>query len=166
MSPRSAVVSLFIAPSGAAPMQSVLLARSVAGRGLEGDRYFSGLGTYSNNPGTGRQVTLIEIEAIEALKRESAVEAAAALCRRNIVTRAVALNHLVEQEFSVGEVVLRGTRLCEPCVHLERLSVPGTLRGLIHRGGLRAEVVSGGIIRVGDPITAIVFPSDEPIKRS
>ena len=165
MSPRSAIVSLHIAPCGAAPMQSVSQARAVAGRGLEGDRYFSGLGTYSNNPGTGRHVTLIEIEAVEALKREYAVDAAAALYRRNIVTRAVALNHLVEQEFSVGEVVLRGTRLCEPCVYLEILSVPGTLRGLIHRGGLRAEVVSGGIIRVGDPITAIYFTSDEPIDR-
>jgi len=146
-------------------MQSVLQARAVAGRGFEGDRYFSGLGTYSHNPGTGRHVTLIESEAVEALKREYAVDTAAAFCRRNIVTRAIALNHLVEQEFSVGEVTLRGMRLCEPCVHLEKLSVPGTLRGLIHRGGLRAEVVSGGMIRVGDPITAIVFPSDEPIDR-
>lgn len=158
MSPQSAVVSLHIAPSGALPMQSVAQARAVAGRGLEGDRYFSGLGTYSNNRGTGRHVTLIEIEAVEALKREYAVDTAAALCRRNIVTRVVALNHLVEQEFSVGEVVLRGMRLCEPCVHLERLSVPGTLRGLIHRGGLRAEVVSGGMIRIGDTITAISIP--------
>lgn len=158
MSSPSAVVSLHIAPSGALPMQSVAQARAVAGRGLEGDRYFSGLGTYSKNPGTGRHVTLIEIEAVEALKREYAVDTAAALCRRNIVTRVVALNHLVEQEFSVGEVVLRGMRLCEPCIHLERLSVPGTLGGLIHRGGLRAEVVSGGMIRIGDTITAISVP--------
>lgn len=155
MSPRSTVVSLHIAPIGAAMMQSVSQARAVAGRGLEGDRYFSGLGTYSNNPGTGRHVTLIEIEAVEALKREYNVGVAAALCRRNIVTRAVALNHLVEKEFSVGEVVLRGMRLCEPCAYLEKLSASGALRGLIHRGGLRAEIVTAGTIRIGDPIVSL-----------
>ena len=154
MSPRSTVVSLHIAPTGAAPMQSLSQVRAVAGRGLEGDRYCSGLGTYSNNPGTGRHVTLIEIEAVEALEREYNVGVAAALCRRNIVTRAVALNHLVEREFSLGEVVLRGMRLCEPCAHLEKLSAPGALRGLIHRGGLRAEILTGGTIRVGDPIVS------------
>ena len=74
--------------------------------------------------------------------------------RRNIITQGIALNHLVEQEFRIGDVVLRGTRLCEPCAHLEKLTVKGALRGLIHRGGLRAEIVKGGIIRVGDPILA------------
>jgi MOSC domain-containing protein YiiM len=72
--------------------------------------------------------------------------------RRNIVTRGIALNHLVEQEFRIGDVVLRGTRLCEPCAHMEKLTIKGTLRGLIHRGGLRAEIVKGGTIRVGDVI--------------
>lgn len=151
----SAVLSLHVAPSAAAPMCSVSEVRAVAGRGLEGDRYFSGLGTYSNRPGTGHHVTLIEIEALEALKREYQVDVASDLCRRNIVTRGTPLNHLVEKEFRVGEVVLRGTRSCEPCTHLEKLSAPGTLRGLIHRGGLRAEIVSGGIIRVGDSIVLI-----------
>ena len=134
-------------------MQAIDLVRAVAGRGLEGDRYHEKLGTYSNNPGSGREVTLIESEAIEALKREYNVEVNAALARRNIVTRGVALNHLVERVFAVGAVILRGTRLCEPCAHLERLSAPGTMRGLIHRGGLRAEIVIGGIIHVGDAIT-------------
>lgn len=149
------VVSIHIASTGSAPMRSVTNIVAVAGRGLEGDRYFSGLGTYSNNPGTGRHVTLIEIEAVEALKREYNVGVAAALCRRNIVTRAVALNHLVEKEFSVGEVVLRGMRLCEPCAYLEKLSASGALRGLIHRGGLRAEILTGGTIRIGDPIVSL-----------
>jgi MOSC domain-containing protein YiiM len=153
MNPEALVVSLHIAPTAAAPMQAIDLVRAVAGRGLEGDRYHEKLGTYSNNPGTGREVTLIESEAIEGLKREYNVEIDPALARRNIVTRGVALNHLVEQDFAVGAVILRGTRLCEPCVHLEGLTRPGTMRGLIHRGGLRAEIVRGGVIRIGDAIT-------------
>ena len=152
MNTGSQVVSLHIAPSGAAPMQSVGSITAVAGRGLEGDRYCNLTGTYSNHPGDGRHVTLIESEALAALRREYGVELAAGLARRNIVSRGVALNHLIGREFRVGAVTLRGTRLCEPCLHLEKLSSKGAMRGLIHRGGLRAEIISGGVIRVGDPI--------------
>ena len=155
MDAKGFVVSLHIAPTGAAAMQSRDQVQAVAGRGLQGDRYFAGLGTYSNNPGSGRHVTLIEIEAIEALQREYQVEIEASLSRRNIVTRAVALNHLVDREFTVGEVRLRGMRLCEPCAHLERLSRRGAMRGLIHRGGLRAEILTGGTIHVGDAIAPV-----------
>lgn len=155
MTAAGTVVSLHIAPAAAAPMLSVLEVRAVAGRGLEGDRYFNSSGTFSNDPGTGRHVTLIEIEAIEALQRDYGVELSAGAARRNIVTRGVALNHLVEREIRVGEAALRGARLCDPCSHLEKLARPGVLRGLIHRGGLRAEIVSGGMIRVGDPIISI-----------
>ena len=149
------VVSLHIAPSGAAPMQSVGSVNAIAGRGLEGDRYCNHCGTYSNHPGDGRHVTLIESEALAALRREYQIALEPGLARRNIVTRGVALNHLVEREFRVGAVVLRGTRLCEPCAHLEKLTQPGALRGLIHRGGLRAEIIVGGTIRVGDPIVTV-----------
>ena len=149
------VVSLHLASVGGAPMQTIDEARAVVGRGIEGDRYCAGLGTYSNEPGSGRHVTLIEIEALEGLKRDYGIEIAPAQARRNIVSRGVALNHLIGREFSVGSVILRGTRLCEPCAHLERLSAPGALRGLIHRGGLRAEVVAGGTIRIGDTIAAV-----------
>ena len=155
MSIEASVVSLHIAPIGAAPMQAVRSVNVVAGRGLEGDRYFNLSGTYSNQPGTGRHVTLIESEAIDALKREYGVELDAGLARRNIVTRGAALNHLVEKEFKIGTVVLRGTRLCEPCAHLEKLSGKGVMRGLIHRGGLRAEILTGGVIRVGDEIVVV-----------
>jgi MOSC domain-containing protein YiiM len=157
MGVKATVVSIHIAAVGSAPVQSVAEVRAVANRGLEGDRYFSNSGTYSNQPGTGRDVTLIEIEAIEALKRDYEIDLEPGHSRRNIVTEAVALNHLVEHEFQVGEVVLRGTRLCEPCAHLEKLTYKGAMRGLIHRGGLRAEIVKGGTIRVGD---AIVLESD------
>jgi MOSC domain-containing protein YiiM len=98
---------------------------------------------------------LIEIEAIEGLKREYGVALEAALSRRNIVTRRVALNQLVEKSFCVGAAVLRGTRLCEPCSHMEKLTVKGAMRGLIHRGGLRAEIVTGGAIRIGDQILVV-----------
>jgi MOSC domain-containing protein YiiM len=98
---------------------------------------------------------LIESEALEALKRDYGVELEPAQARRNLVTRAVALNHLVGREFTVGEARLRGTRLCDPCAHLESLTTRAVLRGLIHRGGLRADVVSGGMIRVGDSIAAL-----------
>jgi MOSC domain-containing protein YiiM len=133
-------------------MKSVPQVQAVAGKGLEGDRYAAKLGTYSNDPGSGRDVTLIDAEAVEALKRDYDVELDPGQSRRNIVTRDVSLNHLVGKDFCVGEVMLRGTRLCEPCSHMESLTVKGALRGLIHRGGLRAEIVKGGTIRVGDGI--------------
>ena len=133
-------------------MRATTSARAVPGQGLEGDRYFSKLGTYSNEPGSGRELTLIEIEAVEALKRDYRIELDAGRVRRNIVTRGIPLNHLVAKEFKIGDVVLRGTRLCEPCAHMEKLTVKGAIRGLIHRGGLRAEIVKGGTIRVGDVI--------------
>jgi MOSC domain-containing protein YiiM len=155
MNTESHVVSLHIAPSGAAPMQAVSSVNAIAGRGLEGDRYYNLAGTYSNHPGNGRHVTLIEFEAIEALRREYQIALELGSSRRNIVTRGVALNHLVEKEFTIGEVVLHGTRLCEPCLHLETLSSKGAMRGLIHRGGLRAEVISGGVIRIGDSIESV-----------
>ena len=152
MAGQGTVVAIHVAPTGAAPMRSVANAQVVVGRGLEGDRYYSKLGTYSNQAGSGRDVTLIEIEAIEGLKRDYEVQLDPGQSRRNIVTRGIALNHLVEQEFRIGNVILRGTRLCEPCAHLEKLTVKGAMRGLIHRGGLRAEIIKGGTIRIGDRI--------------
>jgi MOSC domain-containing protein YiiM len=146
------VVSIHVAAIGGAPMTSVTKVLAVVGKGLEGDRYASKLGTYSNQPGSGRDVTLIEIEAIETLKRDYGIELGPGLARRNIVTRGVPLNHFVEREFKIGEVILRGTRLCEPCAHMEKLTIKGAMRGLIHRGGLRAEIVKGGTIKVGDRI--------------
>jgi len=146
------VISIHIAAVAAPPIKSVAEVIALAGRGLEGDRYAKKLGTFSKDPGSGRDVTLIEVEAIEALKRDYQVELEAGESRRNIVTQGISLNHLVGKEFRVGEVVLRGTRLCEPCAHMEKLTVKGALRGLIHRGGLRADIVKGGTIRVGDLI--------------
>ena len=148
------VVSLHLTPDREAATQSVGSVRAVPGRGLEGDRYFLGRGTYSDRPGPWREITLIEIEAIEALARENGLRIAPGDARRNVVTRGVPLNHLVDREFRVGEVRLRGVRLCEPCTHLEGLTRRGILAGLVHRGGLRAQILTDGTIRVGDRIEA------------
>jgi MOSC domain-containing protein YiiM len=150
---RGNVVSIHIAREAASPMESTQEVKAVAGQGLEGDRYFDGTGHWSKTPGVSREVTLIELETIEALEREKSIAVVPGAARRNVVTRGVPLNHLVGREFQVGAVRLRGTRLCEPCAYLEGLTQPGVLTGLIHRGGLRAEIVTGGTIRVDDAIT-------------
>ena len=147
------VVSIHIALKAQATPMGVTEVHAEPGRGLEGDRYFAKTGTYSETPGSGRDVTLIESEAVEALQRETGIQLAPGESRRNITTLGVALNHLVDREFRVGEVTLRGTRLCEPCDYLQKHTQnPGLLEALVHRGGLRCDIVSGGVIRVGDPI--------------
>ena len=147
------VVSINIAPEAEAPMRSVSEARAVPGRGLEGDRYFDQEGTFSK-PEPDRELTLIEAEAIEAMKHELNVDYGLSDSRRNVVTRGVPLNHLVGREFWVGEVKARGLRLCEPCSHLQKLSHEEVLPGLVHRGGLRAQILSEGMIRVGETVRA------------
>ncbi|HEX9689378.1 MAG TPA: MOSC domain-containing protein [Thermoanaerobaculia bacterium] len=146
------VVSIHVAPAAGAPMRSVDSARAVPGRGLEGDRYFQGTGTYSRREGADREVTLIETEALEALGCDYAVTLEPGESRRNVATRGVALNHLVDRPFRVGDVTLRGLHLCEPCEHMERLSGKPARAGLVHRGGLRAQILTEGWIRVGDRI--------------
>ncbi len=153
---QGTVTAIHIVGKAAEPMEAVAEARAVPGVGLEGDRYFKKIGTYSKHPGSGREVTLIEAEAIEALAREVGIELPLGASRRNITTRGVPLNHLVGRRFRVGEVLLEGTRLCEPCTHLEGLTQEGVRAGLVHRGGLRTVIVTGGTIRVGD----IVRPAE------
>jgi MOSC domain-containing protein YiiM len=149
---KGTLVSIHLTPTAAEPLKAIPEARVVAGKGIEGDRYSAGTGTWSKVSGTGRQVTLIEMEALEALKRDYAIELAPAETRRNLVTEGVPLNHLVGREFRVGEVILKGMRLCEPCSHLEKLTRPGVKAALAHRGGLRTEVVREGTLRAGDSI--------------
>lgn len=156
---QGTVVSIGIARKASEAMESLAEARALAGRGLEGDRYFNKEGTFSDNPNTtGRQVTLIESEAIEALERDYGVKIDRKDARRNVVTRGVPLNHLVGQEFRVGDVRLRGVRLSEPCMHMASLvneELKDKIRlGLMHRGGLRADILNDGVIRVGDAIKA------------
>jgi MOSC domain-containing protein YiiM len=146
---RGIVHSIYIASAAKEPMRLVESVKAISGVGLEGDRYASGEGTFSK-PKPEHELTLIETEAIEALKRDYAVDIIAGDARRNVVTLGVPLNHLVGREFLIGEVRVRGIRLCEPCSHLEGLTGQPLIKGLRHRGGLRAQILSTGIIRTGD----------------
>jgi hypothetical protein len=140
------VAGLLVADAAEAPLHKVESVTAVAGRGLEGDRYFDGRGTF-NALGRGYQLTLVEAEALDD------VELAWEEARRNVVTRGIALNALVGRRFKIGTVECIGRRLAEPCSHLEKLSRPGIIRPLVHRAGLRADIVSGGSIAVGDTIS-------------
>jgi MOSC domain-containing protein YiiM len=150
------LTGIYVAREAKGALSGVATARVIEGKGIEGDRYGAGVGSFSDWEGGGRHVTLIEEEALEAIARESKIEMAPASARRNLTTRGVALNHLVGQKFRVGVVTLIGIRLCEPCEHLQAVSgVEGVIKALLHRGGLRAEIVSGGEIRVGDEISGV-----------
>jgi MOSC domain-containing protein YiiM len=150
---RGSVVSIHVARCAGEPMIGVDHTRAVAGRGLEGDRYYEAAGFYSDDPGPIREVSLIEEETIEALRRDHNLALAAGVTRRNITTRGVPLNHLLGREFRVGEATLRGVELCEPCKHLVDVTgVRSLLPALVHRGGLHAQILSSGEINVGDAI--------------
>jgi MOSC domain-containing protein YiiM len=145
--PRSGmVVAIFIGAKRLQPMKEVSEIGAIAGEGLEGDRY-------SRSGVASKQITLIESEALDAAARDYGFEIRAQESRRNVLTRGMALNHLVGREFLVGEVRLRGLKLCEPCTHLEGLTGKEMIKALRHRGGLRAEILAGGTIRSGDIIT-------------
>lgn len=140
------LISIHIASKIGKPTKSIPEVTLDAQKGLRGYRY------YGNDPGNGKAVTLIENEALEYLLDEHGIQLDPGESRRNLVTGGVSLNSLVGLEFRVGEVILKGVDLCEPCKHLENLTRPGVLSGLIRRGGLRADVIRGGTIRVGDEI--------------
>lgn len=153
MNEPGTVEAIHIAPDGGANTEPVESVEAVAGRGLRGDRYFEESGTFSDGDSDGRALTLIEAEAIEAIERESDIDLDFADHRRNVTTRNVALNHLVGERFRVGEVVCEGVMLCEPCSYLQSLTEEGVVEALLHRGGLRANIVEDGTIEVGDAIT-------------
>lgn len=145
------VVAIFTAAKSGEPMQLAEIVQAVAGKGIVGDRKFrDGGGGKKDTP--DREITLIESEAVEAVNRDYPLRIEPIETRRNILTRGVALNHLVGREFTIGRVRLRGLRLCEPCGHLESLTRKGVMRALLHRGGLRAEILEGGEIKVGDAV--------------
>jgi MOSC domain-containing protein YiiM len=144
------IISIQISADGAAKLINVEQVNAVAGMGLQGDRYYNRTGTYSAKHDESREATFIESEALEALARDYKIELAGPESRRNLTTRGVALNHLVGREFKVGEVVFRGIRLCEPCTHLEETSGKQVRKGLVHRGGLRAQILKSGLLHVGD----------------
>jgi len=122
--------------------------RAEAGHGLEGEYH------WSTEPDPGQSITLIAAEALEGLREDTGIELSHEASRRNLLTRGVDLNALVGRRFTVGGVECEGVELCEPCNRLAKLTERGVLRGLVHRGGLRADIVSGGELAVGDAVAA------------
>jgi MOSC domain-containing protein YiiM len=149
---RGEVIGIHLAEDAEGRMLPVAEVEAVAGRGLRGDRYFNSRGSYSDRPDPSREMTLVESEALDALQRDYALVLEPGASRRNITTRGVALNHLVDKEFRVGAARLRGLRLCEPCTHLEKVSGLPVRKGLVHRGGLRCQILEGGPIKLGDAV--------------
>jgi MOSC domain-containing protein YiiM len=151
---RGRVEVVAIADRAEALMQQVTTARAIPGRGLDGDRYANGAGTFTPRSGrsSGYDLSLIEAEVLDELTLTDGHRLGYAEARRNIVTRGIDLNALVGERFKVGDVECVGRRLCEPCVHLERLTHKGVLRKLIHRAGLRADILTAGSITVGAAI--------------
>lgn len=149
------LIGIFRAAEAEAVMESVAEGRLEAGRGLVGDRYHSGNGTFSDEL-KGKpdvELTLIESEQIDQFNEAEQLDLDYGSARRNLVTKGVDLNALVGARFSVGEVMLEGVRLCEPCAHLARIVAKQVLPALVHRAGLRAKVVTGGVIHAGDEVT-------------
>ncbi|MBI4872197.1 MAG: MOSC domain-containing protein [Candidatus Riflebacteria bacterium] len=150
------VVTIYLAEAEGRPVHAVQKVNAVAGRGLEGDRYFRKQAGSGPDEKPDQEVTLVELEAIEDFSRKYDVGFAPEETRRNIVTRRISLNELVGRQFKVGPAVLRGLRLCEPCAYLEKRTGKPVLQGLAGRCGLRAEVLVGGTIQVGDPVSGPV----------
>jgi MOSC domain-containing protein YiiM len=145
------VESIFIASQPSGAMISVPHVRAFADRGLEGDRFFRESWSAAKRP--DKAVSLIETEVLEAAAKEIGVSDIADKTRRNIVTRGVPLIELLHREFVIGGVRMRGIRLFEPCGHLAKISkLPAIFDALEHRSGLKAAILSDGLIRVGDPI--------------
>jgi len=146
-----------LAEQATGDMHVIEHAKALANRGLEGDRYAAWAGTFTpaNHTIRGYDLTLIEAEVLDSLSLPDGSRLAYAEARRNIVTRGIDLNALVGRRFRVGNAECLGQRLCEPCSHLERLTTKGALRALIHRGGLRADVLSDGEVTTGAPIETL-----------
>ena len=132
------------------PMRSVDRVTAIAGVGLEGDRY--ALPVEQQDPDEVREVTLVEAEQLDWLAAEHGIRLEPGATRRNLTTRGVRLNDLVGRTFRVGTVRIQGVELCEPCAHLQKMVGEPVLGPLVHRAGLRARLLDGGELRVGDPI--------------
>jgi MOSC domain-containing protein YiiM len=146
------LLHIFITGRASAPMEELREATLIAGSGIEGDRYANGVGHFSSSPHAYRQITLIEMETLEALERDHRIQLRPGESRRNLVTRDVPLNHLVGRRFRVGETILNGGRLNRPCKYLEELLGKPVFTPLLNRAGLNCEIVRGGMVRAHDRI--------------
>jgi MOSC domain-containing protein YiiM len=133
--------------SGELP-QPVDRVEAAAGGGLRGNRYFFADG----DAPPGRAITLIAAEAVEAFVDETGIPLTPAETRRNVLVRGIDVNALVGKRFRIGDVECEGVELCEPCSHMESLTRPGVLKGMVHRAGLNADLLTDGEIAVGDPV--------------
>jgi MOSC domain-containing protein YiiM len=151
------LVGIHVAVGRGKPMQTLAKAELVSGKGIAGDRYAEKRGFYSSRPAAdgGRELTLFEAEVLDALARECAIELAPHEHRRNLTTRGIGLDALIGQRFRVGATLCQGVRRCTPCAYLQGLTGKPVFVPLANRGGLRARVLEGGTVRVGDPIELV-----------
>lgn len=157
---RGTVLEIFTTPTAGAAMISRTESSAIAGRGLEGDRYEQGIGFYSKHPITSgaRELTLIDEAAVARVALETGVPFSTADSRRNLITEGVDLDALIGRAFTIGSVTCEGVRSCPPCVHLDELLGREVMPALVRTGGLRARIVQGGSIRVGD-VVAVEGPA-------
>ncbi|MDX6533597.1 MAG: hypothetical protein QOF68_1341 [Gaiellales bacterium] len=145
------VEAIWICANSPGAVEPVSSARALAERGLVGDRYLAAPDAAAD---PGEALTLVEAEAIDAIAAEHGILLDPGGTRRNVVTRGVGLNDLVGREFTIGEVRCRGVELCEPCLALQEITgEPGLIKALVHRGGLRADILTDGEIAVGDAVS-------------
>lgn len=157
------VTAIWLTGSTARPMRQVASARLLAGRGLDGDRYALGGGTWAEYPDLEKQLTLIAAEDVAAVALETGAELSPGDLRRNVVTTGVDLPSLVGGWFAVGEALLFGMKRCPPCTHLERLTGVRLIKAMVHRGGINAAVFVGGSIGEGDVVRPV--PEEEAAER-
>lgn len=146
------VVGIYISPQRGEPTLSVERIHVIPGKGIKGDRYFRKTELGEKPSKSGLEITLIELEAINAIVRDEGIQITPGQTRRNIITHGVSLNELVGCVFTVGTIQLRGVRLCEPCSYLANQTDPRILSAMAHRGGLRAEILDEGFINLNDII--------------
>jgi MOSC domain-containing protein YiiM len=149
------LVGIYTTSESGKPLEAQSSVRAIDGVGLEGDRYAAEAGKYSDRPASHRQVTFIERESVAAVNDESGVELGEHETRRNLVTEGVPLLDLIGRKFRVGDVLFRGIKSTPPCAYLEQMTRPGVRAALENRGGLSAEILTGGVLRIGDEITAV-----------
>jgi MOSC domain-containing protein YiiM len=157
------VISIWLTPATASPMRRVGCARLLSGRGLEGDRYALGGGTWADYPDLEKQLTLIDADDVVAVARETGAELTPGDLRRNLVTTGIDLPSLVGGWFAVGDALLFGMKRCPPCTHLERLTGVRLIKPMVHRGGINAAVFAGGPIREGEVVRPV--SDDEAAER-
>jgi MOSC domain-containing protein YiiM len=152
MSQPGRIAGIHVASEAGGAMVAVPTATAIAGIGLDGDRYAIGAGHWSSIRRAGDQLTLIEDEEVERVAAQHGLDLPRGATRRNLTTRGIRLDELIGRRFRIGAVACIGVRRCEPCTYLDGLLGQEALEALVHRAGIRAEIVTGGSISVGDPV--------------